>query len=155
MGAVLPLLISLLACSEDGAPDSAGGASDAGGVEDGGAGGDGGVEDGGTDDGGTQDGGSGDTGSGFCDDAPTVTWASFGRGFLLEACQGCHASTAPDRHGAPDEVVFDTVDDAWFWAPYVLAMAAYEPIEMPPMGGTTEDDRTRLRWWLECGTPGT
>ena len=31
----------------------------------------------------------------FCVDQPVVTWANFGAGFVLEACQGCHASTTP------------------------------------------------------------
>ena len=36
-----------------------------------------------------------------CADAPVVTYETFGAGFLLENCQSCHASTAPDRKGAP------------------------------------------------------
>lgn len=90
-----------------------------------------------------------------CADAPTVTWNSFGAGFILENCQGCHASTAPDRFGAPDAVVFDTLTDCWDQADRILARAAGVSPTMPPQGGTTEDDRTLLTWWLTCATPGT
>ncbi len=89
-----------------------------------------------------------------CSEAMTVTWNSWGRGFLTESCQGCHASTATNRYGAPEEVVFDTVDDAWAWSDRILARAAGENPSMPPAGGVTDDDRTRLSWWLACGEPG-
>lgn len=92
--------------------------------------------------------------TGICADAGTVTWNSWGRGFLTEACQSCHASTATNRYGAPESVVFDTVDDAWTWADRILARSAGDDATMPPAGGVTDDDRTRLTWWLRCGEPG-
>lgn len=99
---------------------------------------------------------TGDTGD-PCADVPLVNWDNFGQGFIIEACQGCHASTAQDRHGAPQAVHFDTVDDVWLWRPQVLDRAA--PVDgdptMPPAGGTDPDDRTRLRWWLDCADYGT
>lgn len=36
-------------------------------------------------------------------------------GMMTIYCQGCHASTANDRRGAPLEVVFDTYDDTVRW----------------------------------------
>lgn len=96
-----------------------------------------------------------ETGDPFCAEAPTVTWASFGRGFLIESCQGCHASTAPDRHGAPPAVSFDSVEDAWIHADRILARASGESPTMPPNGGVAEDDLRRLEWWLRCAEPGT
>lgn len=96
-----------------------------------------------------------DSAADACADAPVVTWANFGQGFLLEQCQGCHASTTANRHDAPEDIVFDTVDDAWGQADGILARAGAEPPTMPPEGGTTEDDRQLLRWWLECADPGT
>ena len=92
--------------------------------------------------------------TGPCAGAMTVTWNSWGRGFLTEACQGCHHSEATQRYGAPDDIVFDTVDDAWTHADRILARAAADDPTMPPAGGVTEDDRTRLVWWLTCGEPG-
>jgi hypothetical protein len=97
--------------------------------------------------------GGADTGP--CADAPALTWENFGEGFLVENCQGCHASGATDRHGAPAEAFFDTVDNAWAWKDPILAVSTGEAPTMPPSGGATADDRTRLGWWLECGTPGT
>ena len=90
-----------------------------------------------------------------CTDAPVVTYETFGAGFLIQYCQSCHASTAPDRAGAPADVVFDTADDAWTWRERILERAASEPPTMPPLGGTTEDDRARLRTWLDCAPEGT
>ncbi len=96
-----------------------------------------------------------DTADGVCAGAPQVTWNSFGAGFILESCQGCHATTAPERYGAPEGVVFDTVEHCWDQADRILARAAGVSPTMPPQGGTTEDDRTLLTWWLTCATPGT
>lgn len=100
--------------------------------------------------------GAGDSGD-PCADVPLINYDNFGEGFIVEACQGCHASTATNRYGAPEDVSFDTVDQVWARADRVLARAA--PLEaepsMPPAGGTSEDDRTRLRWWLECAPEGT
>ncbi len=90
-----------------------------------------------------------------CGDVPAVDWDNFGQGFLLEACQGCHATTTADRYGAPEDVSFDTVEQAWLHAEEILNVAATDDPSMPPRGGVEDDDRVRLRWWLECGTPGT
>ncbi len=92
-----------------------------------------------------------------CADAPIVTYASFGRGFLTQECQGCHASTVTGdaRQGAPDEVHFDAVDDVWIHADRILARASGEAPTMPPQAGTDADDRALLAWWLTCAEPGT
>jgi hypothetical protein len=90
-----------------------------------------------------------------CADQPIVTYETFGAGFLTENCQSCHASTAPDRKGALESVVFDTVDDAWAQRDRILARAAIDTPEMPPLGGTTDDDRARLKIWLTCAEEGT
>lgn len=100
-------------------------------------------------------------GDGMCADAPIETFETFGSGFLLENCQSCHATTSTNRNGAPTDVVFDdgdgvpAVDAAWLWAGRILARAATEPPTMPPMAGTTADDRHRLLVWLTCAEPGT
>lgn len=96
-----------------------------------------------------------DTAAAFCRYAPTLTWNNFGEGFLVHNCQGCHASTTADRHDAPDEVFFDTVDQAWEWSDRILARAAGDPPTMPPEGGVSEDDMVKLAWWLRCAEPGT
>jgi len=91
----------------------------------------------------------------FCEDAPLLTWANFGQGFITEACQGCHASATPDRYGAPESVTFDTVTQAWNQADRVLARAAGDYPSMPPLGGTSADSRLKLAYWLMCGESGT
>ena len=96
--------------------------------------------------------------TGPCAETPRVTYANFGRGFMIEYCQGCHASTTVDRHGAPGEgdpggpVYFDTIEQAWSQADRILARALDET--MPPGGGVTGDDLVRLEWWLTCGEEG-
>lgn len=90
-----------------------------------------------------------------CYGAPALTWDNFGEGFLLAHCQGCHATASPDRHDAPEEVTFDTVEQAWYWAPDILARSTGKDPTMPPLGGTEEVDRQRLWWWLTCGVAGT
>ena len=89
-----------------------------------------------------------------CVDAQIITYNNFGKSFMTHGCQGCHASTAPDRYGAPIEVVFDTLDLVWDQAATILAVAAGDQPTMPPQGGVTVDDRIKLKWWLECGEEG-
>lgn len=91
----------------------------------------------------------------FCEDVPTVTYNSFGAGFMTENCQGCHASTAADRYGAPEGVTFDTVKEVWFWKDRILSRSVGDDSSMPPAGGVSEDDRTKLEWWLVCAEEGT
>jgi hypothetical protein len=86
-----------------------------------------------------------------CAEAPVVTWETFGEGFLRENCQGCHASSVVDRAGAPVDVTFDDEPQALAWRERILARAAVTAPTMPPQGGTTDDDRWRLRTWLTCG----
>jgi hypothetical protein len=92
-----------------------------------------------------------------CVGAPDLTWDNFGEGFLMENCQGCHASAnvGSARHGAPTDMYFDTVEDAWERKDAILYMATGEDPAMPPSGGPSDDDRMRLFWWLTCGTSGT
>jgi len=100
------------------------------------------------------DSGVSDTGD-VCTDAPTLSYYNFGDGFLTENCQGCHASTAEYRYGAPESVTFDTIDQAWAFSIRILALAAGDDATMPPAGGVHSDDRMRLVWWLQCAEEGT
>ena len=92
-----------------------------------------------------------------CAGAPIVTWDNFGAGFLNENCDSCHSSTVTGaaRHEAPEKVRFDTKDEVWSWAIEILARATGDDPAMPPEGGPSDDDRTRLYWWLGCGQKGT
>ena len=85
-----------------------------------------------------------------CAEAPVTTWANFGHGFLIGNCQGCHASTATDRHGAPLGVSFDTPAEVSRLRSAILATATGPAPTMPPAGGVSEPDRARLARWLAC-----
>jgi uncharacterized membrane protein len=87
---------------------------------------------------------------GPCADLPVLTWDNFGQGFLIENCQACHASSSPNRNGAPEDVTFDTEEQALAWADAILATAGGEAPRMPPEGGVSDDDRQRLEIWLNC-----
>jgi cytochrome c5 len=89
-----------------------------------------------------------------CSEAQLVTYNNFGKSFLTHACQGCHASTAPDRYDAPEDVTFDNLDSVWERSSLILAVAAGDEPTMPPQGGVTEMERTKLQWWLQCGKEG-
>lgn len=81
---------------------------------------------------------------------PTVTWDSFGQGFLITHCQGCHASTSPQRYGAPEGIYFDTHEQA-----EALQSAIERTVltaeTMPPAGGLNDEERELLGEWLACG----
>ena len=89
-----------------------------------------------------------------CIDAQLVTYNNFGKSFMTHSCQGCHASTAANRFEAPEDVSFDDLDAVWDQANTILAVATGPAPTMPPQGGVTELQRTKLIWWLRCGEPG-
>lgn len=89
----------------------------------------------------------------LCEGAPVITWETFGRGFTTENCQSCHASTAPNRYGAPPGVTFDTHDDVVMWKDRMIVRATGDAPTMPPGGGVSADDRYRLEVWLRCWEP--
>ena len=94
--------------------------------------------------------GVGDAADLACDDGPVTTWANFGHGFLLGNCQGCHAARAPDRHGAPVGIAFDTPADVARLRAAILRTSTGEAPSMPPAGGVSASDRARLALWLAC-----
>jgi uncharacterized membrane protein len=85
-----------------------------------------------------------------CGSAPSVTWENWGRGFVTTHCQGCHASTAPDRYGATEGVHFDTVSDIRLWTDRIR-IRVLEEEDMPPAGGLSADERFLLEVFLDCG----
>lgn len=88
-----------------------------------------------------------------CAGEPTVTWSTWGQGFLTENCQTCHASTSPDRDGAPETVVFDTEEEVLAQASLILSVATGDAPSMPPEGGISDEDRALLEIWLTCSIP--
>jgi uncharacterized membrane protein len=88
-----------------------------------------------------------------CADAPVLSWADAGEPLLLEHCSTCHASTATDRYGAPEGVVFDRYDDVIAHRARLLAVLESQPARMPPVMPIPEDDRLLLVSWLRCDVP--
>lgn len=80
---------------------------------------------------------------------PTVTWESFGQSFLITHCQGCHASTSPQRYGAPEGISFDTQEQAAELQESIERTVLSQE-SMPPAGGLNEDEKALLAQWLAC-----
>ena len=90
-----------------------------------------------------------DTVDAGCDEEQEVTWDAFADGFFRSRCQACHASTSPDRRGAPDGVAFDDEAATRGQGERVRARVLVEPT-MPPGGGLSESERALLDVWLSC-----
>ena len=89
------------------------------------------------------------------DPAPCdVTWENYAQGFFIAYCQTCHATTAPDRHGAPADVAFDTEAQALRHLDAIRATVLDDGARMPPGGGLTDDELGWLAVYLDCQTPG-
>lgn len=100
-----------------------------------------------------------------CPPDNTLTWRSFGAGFLLTWCTGCHSSHLPAtaRQDAPEDVNFDThalfkPRERLVYERAVLEAHAFvqDPntgSPMPPAGVPPEADRQRLAQWIACGSP--
>lgn len=86
----------------------------------------------------------------LCTDAPVVTWASWGDGFLRENCQSCHGEGTQTRNGAPESVVFDSYEDVQAQADDIYRVATGTSPSMPPEGGVSEEQRWLLEVWLDC-----
>ena len=84
-----------------------------------------------------------------CEDAPPVTWDSWTHSLMLTHCQGCHASTASNRYGAPLGIQFDTEMDSIDLADRIYVRVLQNQ-DMPPAGGILEDDLYLLDVWLRC-----
>lgn len=100
-----------------------------------------------------------------CPPDNTLTWRSFGAGFLRTWCTGCHSSHVPadQRQDAPENVNFDThalykpverlVYDRAVLEAHKLAIDPTSASPMPPAGVPGEADRRRLAQWIACGSP--
>jgi uncharacterized membrane protein len=86
----------------------------------------------------------------FCSDAPTVTWASWGEGFLIENCHGCHSPATAEAAHAPPGLFFADEDEVRSQASRILARATGAQPDMPPQGGVEDSDRYLLEVWLRC-----
>lgn len=90
----------------------------------------------------------------FCASAPTLTWESYGHGFMATYCLPCHSAEAPNRYGAPEDMNFDTAGETWSFQEQILS-AVVETSTEPPGGGVYAEDKQMLEAWLRCAEPGT
>lgn len=88
--------------------------------------------------------------SGTCSQDPVVTWESFGEALIGEHCQPCHASEAPNRFGAPEDVTFDTHEQVRTFRDAILRVATGDAPTMPPAISIGDTDRALLEVWLTC-----
>lgn len=90
-----------------------------------------------------------------CPEDSSLTYANFGRPYMLDHCTGCHASALPEgeRQGAPLAVDFDSLEDVRAQAERIWARAGDQNASMPPVGPPGDDERALLGEWLACGAP--
>jgi len=78
------------------------------------------------------------------------SWAGWGDGFFRTYCSACHALNAPDRHGAPLGVYFDSEGEVAAQAAAIRRRVLTEGT-MPVGGGVPETDLQLLERYLDCG----
>lgn len=95
-----------------------------------------------------------------CPSDSTLTYDNFGKQFMQDYCLRCHSTSvaAGDRHDAPPDHNFDTIDDITLLAKHIDEMAGSGPDNtnetMPPSDPKpTTEERAKLSQWLACGAP--
>ena len=99
-----------------------------------------------------------------CPEGSALTYDNFAAGFFTTYCTTCHASdlTGLDRHGAPSDHNFDTLQGVIDELDHVDEAAAAGPdavnTVMPPEDDAvndvpSEEERFDLGEWLACGAP--
>jgi uncharacterized membrane protein len=84
----------------------------------------------------------------------SLTYESFGKGFLDAYCQSCHGAAGTSRRGAPSGYDFHDRDAVKHWRERIFARAAAENTTMPPgPDDPPEHERRKLAEWLACGAP--
>ena len=110
----------------------------------------------------------GDPTGSTCPTDSTLTYDNFGSEFMTHYCTGCHSETPPsgDRHGAPHDVNFDTLQQIQDDAEDIDRAAASgpdgtntfmpdkdAPHELSGFSMPTMEERQQLGEWLACGAP--
>ena len=90
----------------------------------------------------------GNPSSGDGEECSPFYYENFGAGFMTEHCQGCHAHSAGDREGAPQEVSFDDVSSILEHRDIIIDEIKEET--MPPAGGISIEERDAALEWLNC-----
>lgn len=96
-----------------------------------------------------------------CPPSSTLTYESFGKGFMTQYCTRCHSSElmGADRQGAPSFHDFDTLYGIRAVSDHIDETTASGPAAtntgMPPdTPAPTLDERKQLGEWIACGMPG-
>ena len=97
-----------------------------------------------------------------CPSDSTLTYESFGKGFMTQYCTRCHSSElmGADRQGAPSFHDFDTLYGIRAVSNHIDETTAAGPAAtntgMPPDDPSpTLKEREQLGEWIACGMPGT
>lgn len=95
-----------------------------------------------------------------CPEGSTLTWGTFGKGFMDSYCTRCHSTTLTGsaRQGAPNDHNFDSVELVRVELDHTDEQAAAGPDSvnaLMPIGTPTpsEAERRQLGEWLACGAP--
>lgn len=95
-----------------------------------------------------------------CPENSSLTWDSFGKGFMEKYCTRCHASSLSGaaRQGAPSDHNFESTELVRMQSEHIDGEAAAGPDSVNtsmPIGSPTptEDERKQLGEWLACGAP--
>lgn len=95
-----------------------------------------------------------------CAEGSTLTWDSFGKGFMESYCTRCHATalTGAARQGAPSDHNFESAALVRAQIEHIDGQTAAGPDSVNtamPIGSPTptEDERRMLGEWLACGAP--
>jgi cytochrome c5 len=100
----------------------------------------------------------GDATGATCPQGSTLSYDNFGKEFFASYCLSCHSSAlsgAAARSGAPNDHNFDTLQGIQANIDHIDELTAAGPnatnTAMPPGGGPTLEERTKLGEWLACG----
>ena len=77
------------------------------------------------------------------------TYHDWTQGFLLSKCQSCHSIEARERYNAPEDIFFDSFEDA-IRLKNRIRSSVLERESMPPAGGILADEKILLEQWLDC-----
>jgi len=84
----------------------------------------------------------------------SLTYANFGQGFFARHCNSCHSAPLGKRNGAPDNQVFETLEQVRFHKDRIFVRSAGDNDSMPPGPDDPPiDERKKLAEWLVCGAP--
>jgi len=78
-----------------------------------------------------------------------LTWENWADPFFTGWCNQCHAADAPNRFNAPEDAVFDTMNDVRERID-AIRFTVLEYGSMPLGGGLSNDDLENLDLFLSC-----